>query len=121
MEQTKLNDKRKKIIILVSVLVVFIGISFAFIVAQISGSAIGNANITADTADNLDFSIDKDINLNPNQFNVPEGGGGLSDTATGTASLLANSTNDTATYNYYVYFLIIIMNTSIQQKIINQR
>ena len=106
MEQTKLNDKRKKIIILVSVLVVFIGISFAFIVAQISGGAIGNVNITADTTDNLQFSIDKDINLNPNQFNVPVGGGGLSDTATGTASLLANSTNDTAAYNYYVYFLI---------------
>ncbi|HIT11179.1 MAG TPA: hypothetical protein IAB58_00135 [Candidatus Pelethosoma merdigallinarum] len=106
MEEVNLSQKRKKLIILVSVLVVFISITFAFIVAQISGSAIGNVNITADTADNLDFSIDKDINLNPNQFNVPEGGGGLSDTATGTASLLANSTNDTATYNYYVYFNI---------------
>ena len=106
MEQTKLKDKRKKLIIIVSILVVFIGITFAYIVAQISGSAIGNANITADTTDNLDFSIDKDINLNPNQFNVTEGGGGLSDTATGTASLLANSTNDTATYTYYVYFNI---------------
>ena len=106
MEQTKLNDKRKKIIILVSVLVVFIGISFAYIVAQISGSAIGNVNITADTTDNLQFSIDKDINLNPNQFNVVEGGGGLSDTAIGTASLLANSTNKSATFDYYVYFLI---------------
>ncbi len=106
MEQTKLNDKRKKIIILVSVLVVFIGISFAYIVAQISGSAIGNVNITADTTDNLQFSIDKDITLNPTQFNVVEGGGGLSDTATGTASLLANSTNKSATFDYYVYFLI---------------
>ena len=106
MEQTKLKDKRKKLIIIVSILVVFIGITFAYIVAQISGSAIGNANITADTTDNLDFSIDKDINLNPNQFNVVEGGGGLSDTATGTASLLANSTNSSATFDYYVYFLI---------------
>lgn len=102
----KMDDKKKRMVIIVSVLVVFIGISFAYVVAQISGSAIGNANITADTADNLDFSIDKDINLNPNQFNVVEGGGGLSDTATGTASLLANSTNDTATYTYYVYFNI---------------
>ena len=106
MEQTKLKDKRKKLIIIVSILVVFIGITFAYIVAQISGSAIGNANITADTTDNLDFSIDKDINLNPNQFNVTEGGGGLSDTATGTASLLANSTNNSATFDYYVYFQI---------------
>ena len=102
----KMDDKKKRMVIIVSVLVVFIGISFAYVVAQISGSAIGNANITADTADNLDFSIDKDINLNPNQFNVVEGGGGLSDTETGTASLLANSTNDTAEYTYYVYFNI---------------
>ena len=102
----EMDDKKKRMVIIVSVLVVFIGISFAYVVAQISGSAIGNANVTADTADNLDFSIDKDINLNPTQFNVTEGGGGLSDTATGTASLLANSTNDTATYTYYVYFNI---------------
>ena len=106
MEQTKLKDKRKKLIIIVSVLVVFIGISFAYVVAQISGGAIGNANITADTTDNLRFNVDKDINLNPNQFSVPVGGGGLSDTATGTASLLANSTNKSATFDYYVYFLI---------------
>ena len=102
----KMDDKKKRMVIIVSVLVVFIGISFAYVVAQISGSAIGNANITADTADNLDFSIDKDINLNPNQFNVTEGGGGLSDTATGTASLIANSTNNSATFDYYVYFQI---------------
>ena len=106
MKQTNLSDRRKKLIILVSVLVVFIGITFAFIVAQISGGAIGNANITADTTDNLQFSVDKDINLNPNQFNVPVGGGGLSDTATGTASLFANSTNKSAAFDYYVYFLI---------------
>ena len=35
-----------------------------------------------------------------------EGGGGLSDTAVGTASLLANSTNNTFSTTYYVYFNI---------------
>ncbi len=106
MNQTKLNDKKKRLIIIISVLVVFIGITPAYVVGQISTGTIGNANVTADTTDNLDFSIDKDINLNPTQFNVVEGGGGLSDTAVGTATLLANSTNDTATFNYYVYFNI---------------
>ncbi|HIS12317.1 MAG TPA: hypothetical protein IAB40_04315, partial [Candidatus Onthocola stercoravium] len=43
----KMDDKKKRMVIIVSVLVVFIGISFAYVVAQISGSAIGNANITA--------------------------------------------------------------------------
>ena len=102
----EMDDKKKRMFIIVSVLVVFIGISFAYVVAQISGGAIGNANITADTTDNLQFNIDKDITLNPTQFNVVEGGGGHSDTATGTASLLANSTNKSATFDYYVYFQI---------------
>ena len=106
MEDKMLNDKKKRLIIIVSVLVVFIGVTLAYVVGQISDGAIGNANVTADTTDNLQFSVDKDISLNPTQFNVIEGGGGLSDTAVGTATLLANSTNKTATYDYYVYFNI---------------
>ena len=106
MEDKMLNDKKIRFIIIVSVLVVFIGVTLAYVVGQISDGAIGNANVTADTTDNLQFSVDKDISLNPTQFNVTEGGGGLSDTAVGTATLLANSTNETATYDYYVYFNI---------------
>ena len=102
----ELDDKKKRLIVIVSVLVVFIGVTLAYVVGQISDGAIGNANVTADTTDNLQFSVDKDISLNPTQFNVTEGGGGLSDTAVGTATLLANSTNKTATYDYYVYFNI---------------
>ena len=102
----ELDAKKKRMIIIVSVLVLFIGVSFAYVVAQISGGAIGNANITADTTDNLKFSVNKDISLNPTQFNVTEGGGGLSDSAVGTASLLANSTNNTFSTTYYVYFNI---------------
>ena len=98
--------KKKKILIIVFALLLFIGITLAYIVGQISGDAIGKANVTADTTDNLQFSVDKDINLNPTQFNVPVGGGGLSDTAVGTATLLANSTNETALFGYYVYFKI---------------
>ena len=102
----ELDAKKKRMIIIVSVLVLFIGVSFAYVVAQISGGAIGNANITADTTDNLKFSVNKDISLNPTQFSVTEGGGGLSDSAVGTASLLANSTNNTFSTTYYVYFNI---------------
>ena len=102
----ELDAKKKRMIIIVSVLVLFIGVSFAYVVAQISGGAIGNANVTADTTDNLKFSVNKDISFNPTQFNVTEGGGGLSDSAVGTASLLANSTNNTFSTTYYVYFNI---------------
>ena len=106
MGQTKLNDRKKKMIILVATLILFVGASFAFIAAQLSGGIIGNANVTADTTDILQFEVDKDINLNPNQFNVTEGGDNLSDTAVGSAILRANSTDENATYNYYVYFQI---------------
>ena len=61
----ELDAKKKRMIIIVSALVLFIGVSFAYVVAQISGGAIGNANVTADTTDNLKFSVNKDISLNP--------------------------------------------------------
>ena len=102
----ELDDKKKKMIILITTLILFIGVSFAFIAAQLSGGAIGNANVTADTTDNLQFSVNKDIYLNPTQFNVVEGGSGLSDTAVGTASLIANSTTNEVSATYNVYFLI---------------
>ena len=99
-------DKKKRLVIIVSILVLFIGVSLAYVVAQLSGGAFGDVNVTSDTTDNLTFSVSKDISLNPTQFNVTEGGGGLSDTAVGTASLLANSTNNTFSTTYYVYFNI---------------
>ena len=102
----ELDDKKKRLVIIVSILVLFIGVSFAYVVAQLSGGAFGDVNVTSDTTDNLTFSVSKDISLNPTQFNVTEGGGGLSDTAVGTASLLANSTNNTFSTTYYVYFNI---------------
>ena len=102
----ELDDKKKRLVIILSILVLFIGISFAYVVAQLSGGAFGDVDITSDTTDNLTFSVSKDISLNPTQFNVTEGGGGLSDTAVGTASLLANSTNNTFSTTYYVYFNI---------------
>ena len=102
----KLNVKKRRAVIIVSALVLFIGISFAYVVAQLSGGTTGNVNVTADTTDNLQFSIDKEINLNPTQFNVLEGGGGLSDTSVGTATLLANSTTNNFSTTYYVYFQI---------------
>ena len=106
MNKVKTYLKNKKILLLSLLLILFIGVSFAYVIAQLSGGATGNVNIGADTTDNLKFSVDKEIDLNPTQFNVTEGGSGLSDQATGTASLVANSTNKTATYNYYVYFRI---------------
>ena len=99
-------DKKTRVLLLViGVLIVAVGVTLAYVIAQIS-TGINNTDVLADTSDKLVFSIDKNISLNPTQFNVTEGGGGLSDTSIGTASLIANSTTNRAVYNYYIYFQI---------------
>ena len=104
---TKKLDKKKKIILtIIAVLILTFGVTLAYIIAQLQDEARGNVNVTSDAVDILRFEVDKDITLNPTQFNVTEGGDNLSDTAIGSAILRANSTNDSATYNYYVYFQI---------------
>lgn len=100
-------DKKKRIILIIlALLILCVGTTLAYIIAQLQDSATGNASVTSDTVDLLKFEISKDITLNPTQFNVVEGGSDLSDSAVGSAILRANSTNDNATYNYYVYFQI---------------
>ena len=104
---TKKLDKNKKIILtIIAVLILCVGGTLAYIIANLQDSAKRNASVTSDAVDILKFDIDKDINLNPTQFNVVEGGDNLSDTAVGSAILRANSTDNNATYNYYVYFNI---------------
>ena len=105
MEQN-LDAKKRIVLIIIAVLLLCVGTTLAYIIAQLSTGASENVNLSSDTVDNLQFNVDKEIVLNPNQFNVVEGGNNLTDTAVGTASLIANSTNDIATYNYYVYFQI---------------
>lgn len=100
-------DKNKKIILtIIAVLILCVGSTLAYIIANLQDSAKRNASVTSDAVDILKFDIDKDINLNPTQFNVVEGGDNLQDTAIGSAILRANSTDNNATYNYYVYFNI---------------
>ena len=98
-------NKNKRILTYVIVLIVLaIGVTFAYFVAQTGDGAKSNVNIKADSVDDLKFSVNKDLSLSANQFNFAQGSGNLSDSVTATASLKANSTKKTATYNYYVYF-----------------
>ena len=101
----KIKDK-KIILTIIAVLILCVGGTLAYIIAHLQDEARGNASVTSDAVDMLNFEIDKEITLNPNQFNVTEGGNDLTDTAVGSAILRANSTDNNATYNYYVYFQI---------------
>ena len=99
-----MKDKKKIIIVITSCLLLVIGATFAYFIAQIGAGAKSNVDINAKTVDDLKFEVSKDINLSVDQFNFASGAGNLSDNAIAKASLRANATKNTATYNYYVYF-----------------
>ena len=102
-----MEKKNTFIIIAVALLVLSIGITFAYFIAKTGPGSSANANVTTGTVDDLKFNVSKEnISLNVNQFNFASGSGNITDTVTATASLKANSTKNTATYNYYVYFQI---------------
>lgn len=106
MKKKSINVYNSKFLILSLLLIVFIGISFAYVVMQISGGARNDINISADKTDQYQLNVDKDIYLNPTQFNLTQSDGNLVDSAIGTASLIANTTYNTASYNYNVKFSI---------------
>ena len=108
MEENKIDRRKITLIILgVAILIVLVvGITYAFFQNQIGEPATGNVNVATDTPDNLQFNVSNDISININQFNFGPDAGNQSDDAVASATLLANSTNDTATYTYYVYFKI---------------
>ena len=108
MEENKLDRRKITLIVLgVAILIVLVvGITYAFFQNQIGEPATGNVNVATDTPDNLQFNVSNDISITINQFNFGPDAGNQSDDAVATATLLANSTNDTATYTYYVYFKI---------------
>ena len=102
-----MEKKKTFIIIALALLVLSIGLTFAYFIAKTGPGSSANANVTTGTVDDLKFNVSKEnISLNINQFNFASGSGNITDTVTATASLKANSTKNTATYNYYVYFQI---------------
>ena len=98
------NKSKNKIVIVVSCLLLVIAGTFAYFVARIGSGAQGDVKINANSMDDLKFEVNKDISLSIDQYNFASGAGNLSDEATAKAMLKANSTKNTATYNYYVYF-----------------
>lgn len=101
-----MSDKKRYMLTIVSILILVIGVTFAYLAARVSDGTLSKLNLSADNVDDFKFSVDKDIALTATQFNLTSGGGNLSDETIATASLKANGTKKTATYNYYVYFAI---------------
>jgi hypothetical protein len=101
------KDKRKIMLVILGTLIVLLGITYAYYIAQIGPGSKTNINLTSDTLDKLTFTQGDDLSLNATQFNFTNGGSNLTSSTTASATLIANSTNNTAsdTYNVYVKIL----------------
>ena len=103
--------KKNKLLYFLGVLIIgvfivlIVRVTYAFLGANIN-EARENVVVDSDTTDNLQFSIGDPLVINATPTTLPENGANLVDESVATATLLANSTNDTAEYSYYVYFTI---------------
>jgi hypothetical protein len=101
------KDKRKIMLVILGTLIVLLGITYAYYIAQIGPGSKTNINLTSDTLDKLTFTQGSDLSLHATQENFAKGNGNLTSSTTASATLVANSTNNTAneTYNVYVKIL----------------
>ena len=103
--------KRNKLLYFLGVLIVGIFIvlivrfTYAYLAANVN-EARGNVVVDSDETDNLKFAVGDPLSIDATPTTLPENGENLVDTTTATAKLLANETNNTAEYNYWVYFTI---------------
>src|SRR5574344_1527663 len=98
------KDKRKIMLVILGALIVLLTITYAYYIAQIGPGSKTNINLTSDTLDKLTFTQGTDLSLNATQFNFTNGGSNLTSSTTASATLVANSTNKSAsdTYNAYI-------------------
>ena len=116
-------DKKKRLItMVVTLLVLTIGVTFAYFMARTGEGKQAGTTITADTVDDLKFNVSKEnLSLNINQFNFASGAGNLTDNVTATASLKANSTKKQLNIIIMSTFKLKVMIIFIQQLTKSQR
>ena len=93
------------VLIIGLLIILIVRITYAYLGASIN-EAKGNITLNSDDVDELKFDIGDPLSINATPTTLPENGENLVSSSTSSASLLANSTNDTAEYGYYVYFKI---------------
>ncbi len=104
--EKKTNEKKVLIlsaIAVVTLILVVVGATYAFFVAQGGSSANTNVNVQTNTTDSLSFSVGDAINITATQDNFAQGAGNQTGSTTASATLTANNATNTATRNYYVY------------------
>ena len=93
------------VLIIGLLIILIVRITYAYLGASIN-EAKGNITLNSDDVDELKFNIGNPLSINATPTTLPENGENLVSSSTSSASLLANTTNDTAEYGYYVYFKI---------------
>ena len=101
-----MTDKERYVTKIVAVLVLVIGVSFAYFIAEVHDEKKIDVNVVSDKLDSLTYTVDKDINLSINQFNLANGKENVSDSSVATVSFLANKTSNQAETFYNIYFYI---------------
>ena len=103
--------KSNKFLYILSVLIIGVFIilitrvTYAFL-APIINEAQTNVAIKGDTIDDYSLKVGNPLKLDATPTTLKENGSNYTTSTTATASLKANSTKNTATYNYYLYFQI---------------
>ena len=67
------KDKRKIMLVILGTLIVLLGITYAYYIAQIGPGSKTNINLTSDTLDKLTFIQGDDLSLNANKDNFAPG------------------------------------------------
>ena len=103
--------KSNKFLYILSVLIVGVffiliaRVTYAFL-APIINNAQTNIVIKGDIVDEFKLKVGNPLKLDATPTTLKENGTNYTTSTTATASLKANSTKNTATYNYYLYFQI---------------
>ena len=97
------NKKILSVVAIVSLLVTFFSLSYAFFKPQGADGVIKNVTIQAHTVDSLSFSISNAISIEATQDNFIRNGVNQSGESTSTAVLSPNSKTGSASKNYYLY------------------
>ncbi len=104
-----MDKKRKNVLILIgllTILLVLIGTTYAYFVAQTGKGGTAQINATTGTTDLLTFANEGNINITADANNFQKDGNSITQSAKVSATLTPNNTNNKATYYYNVYLIL---------------
>ena len=104
--ERKTNEK--KVLVLsflgvITLIVVVVGATYAYFIAQGGGLVNTNVNVQSSTTDNLSFQVGSAINITASEENFAQNMGNKTGSTFARATLTANNATNNATRNYYVY------------------